>query len=40
MKDDYGQLISSLTQSNDKKIVLLVLDGLGDTDNKAKGTAL
>jgi 2,3-bisphosphoglycerate-independent phosphoglycerate mutase len=40
MKDDYGQLISSLTQVNDKKIVMLVLDGLGDTDNNGKGTAL
>jgi len=40
MKDDYGQLISSLAQVNDKKIVMLVLDGLGDTDNDGKGTAL
>ncbi len=40
MKDDYGQLISSLAQVNEKKIVLLVLDGLGDTDNEGKGTAL
>ncbi len=40
MKDDYGQLISSLAQVNDKKIVMLVLDGLGDTDNEGKGTAL
>jgi len=40
MKDDYGQLISSLAQANDKKIVMLVLDGLGDTDNDGQGTAL
>ncbi|MFO7657810.1 MAG: 2,3-bisphosphoglycerate-independent phosphoglycerate mutase [Bacteroidales bacterium] len=40
MKDEYGQLISSLAQVNDKKIVMLVLDGLGDIDNKGKGTAL
>lgn len=40
MKDDYGQLISSLAQENDKKIVMLVLDGLGDTDNDGQGTAL
>ncbi len=40
MKDDYGQLISSLAQVNEKKIVLLVIDGLGDIDNDGKGTAL
>jgi 2,3-bisphosphoglycerate-independent phosphoglycerate mutase len=40
MKDDYGQLISSLAQVNDKRIVMLVLDGLGDTDNDGQGTAL
>lgn len=40
MQDQYGNLISSLVEANHKKIVMLVLDGLGDTDNKGKGTAL
>lgn len=40
MKDIHGDLISSLAKVNEKKIVLLVLDGLGDTDNNGKGTAL
>ncbi len=40
MKDHYGQLISSLAGENEKKIVLLVLDGIGDTNNDGKGTAL
>ena len=39
-KDDYGDLISSLAVENDKRIVLLVLDGLGDCDNDGGGTAL
>ena len=40
MEDAYGNLISSLAIENDKRIVLLVMDGLGDCDNAAKGTAL
>jgi 2,3-bisphosphoglycerate-independent phosphoglycerate mutase len=40
MADDYGKLISSLALANDKRIVLLVMDGLGDVDNAGKGTAL
>ncbi len=40
MKDHYGELITSLSGVNDKKIVLLVLDGIGDTNNNGKGTAL
>jgi len=40
MEDRYGQLISSLATVNDKQIVLLVLDGVGDCDNDGKGTAL
>ncbi|MFA6133777.1 MAG: 2,3-bisphosphoglycerate-independent phosphoglycerate mutase [Phycisphaerae bacterium] len=40
MEDIYGSLISSLAMSNDKRIVLLVMDGLGDCDNGGKGTAL
>ena len=40
MQDMYGDLISSLAVENDKKIVLLVMDGLGDIDNAGKGTAL
>lgn len=40
MQDSYGNLISSLTIKNDKKIVLLVMDGLGDCDNGGRGTAL
>ncbi|MCD6377457.1 MAG: phosphoglycerate mutase, partial [Planctomycetes bacterium] len=39
-KDIYGELISSLAVENDKKIVLLVMDGVGDCDNDGKGTAL
>ena len=38
--DAYGELISSLAIKNDKRIVLLVMDGLGDCDNAGKGTAL
>jgi len=38
--DDYGDLISSLAIANDKRIVLLVMDGLGDCDNDGGGTAL
>jgi 2,3-bisphosphoglycerate-independent phosphoglycerate mutase len=40
MADDYGKLISSLALANDKRIVLLVMDGLGDVDNAGQGTAL
>ena len=40
MEDTYGNLISSLAIVNDKRIVLLVMDGLGDCDNSGKGTAL
>jgi len=40
MKDDYGNLISSLAVANDKRIVLLVMDGVGDCDNAGTGTAL
>ena len=40
MEDIYGNLISSLAIENDKRIVLLVMDGLGDCDNDGKGTAL
>ncbi len=40
MEDVYGNLISSLAEPNDKRIVLLVLDGLGDCDNDGRGTAL
>lgn len=40
MEDGYGELISSLAKENDKRIVLLVLDGVGDCDNDGKGTAL
>ena len=40
MEDIYGNLISSLAIENDKRIVLLVMDGLGDCDNDGHGTAL
>ncbi len=40
MEDWYGSLITSLAQANDKRIVLLVMDGVGDCDNDGKGTAL
>ena len=40
MEDNYGNLISSLAKENDKRIVLLVMDGVGDCDNAGKGTAL
>ena len=40
MEDQYGNLISSLAIKNDKRIVLLVMDGLGDCDNGGRGTAL
>lgn len=38
--DEYGDLISSLAIANDKRIVLLVMDGVGDCDNAGRGTAL
>lgn len=40
MEDTYGNLIASLAKVNDKRIVLLVMDGIGDCDNDGKGTAL
>ena len=40
MEDTYGNLISSLAKANDKRIVLLVMDGVGDCDNAGGGTAL
>jgi len=40
MEDTYGNLISSLAKDNDKRICLLVMDGVGDCDNDGKGTAL
>lgn len=40
MEDNYGNLIASLAKANDKRIVLLVMDGVGDCDNDGKGTAL
>ena len=38
--DAYGALISSLASANDKRIALLVMDGVGDCDNQGRGTAL
>jgi len=40
MEDTYGRLISSLAIENEKRIVMLVMDGLGDCDNAGAGTAL
>lgn len=40
MKDLYGNTIQSLAQVNEKRIVLLVMDGVGDCSNDGKGTAL
>ena len=40
VQDTYGDLISSLAMANDKKIVLLVMDGLGDAPGSAGKTAL
>jgi 2,3-bisphosphoglycerate-independent phosphoglycerate mutase len=40
MEDTYGRLISGLAIENDKRIVLLVMDGVGDCDNGGRGTAL
>jgi 2,3-bisphosphoglycerate-independent phosphoglycerate mutase len=40
MEDTHGNLIASLAKENEKRIVLLVMDGLGDCDNDGKGTAL
>ena len=36
MKDTYGNLICSLAKRNEKRIVLLVMDGVGDCDNDGK----
>ncbi|MCJ7544864.1 MAG: 2,3-bisphosphoglycerate-independent phosphoglycerate mutase [Phycisphaerae bacterium] len=40
MEDTYGKLISELAIENDKRIVMLVMDGVGDCDNEGRGTAL
>ncbi len=40
MNDTYGDLIASLAIPNDKRIVLLVMDGVGDCANGERGTAL
>ncbi len=40
LNDPYGKMISSLAIENDKRICLLVMDGVGDCDNDGKGTAL
>ncbi len=40
MEDIYGNVIGSLAQANEKRIVLLVMDGLGDCDNDGRGTPL
>jgi len=39
-EDTYGALISSLAGENDKRIALLVMDGVGDCANGPRGTAL
>jgi len=39
-EDTYGDLIASLAKANDKRICLLVMDGVGDCDNAGSGTAL
>ena len=39
-EDTYGNLIASLAKETDTRIVLLVMDGVGDCDNDGKGTAL
>ncbi len=39
-EDIYGNLISSLAIETDTRIVLLVMDGVGDCDNDGNGTAL
>ncbi|MFO7923035.1 MAG: hypothetical protein R6U58_05020 [Bacteroidales bacterium] len=40
MEDRFGDIITSIAEVNDKRIVMLVLDGLGDIDNDGRGTAL
>jgi 2,3-bisphosphoglycerate-independent phosphoglycerate mutase len=40
MQDTYGELIASLAKETDTRIVMLVMDGVGDVDNAGKGTAL
>src|SRR3989339_1794365 len=40
MDDMYGNLMSSLAKPSEQRIVLLVMDGVGDCDNAGKGTAL
>ena len=39
-EDVYGKVISSLAKENDKRICLLVMDGVGDCANGPEGTAL
>jgi 2,3-bisphosphoglycerate-independent phosphoglycerate mutase len=40
MEDTYGNLIMSLAKASDTRIVLVVMDGVGDCDNAGEGTAL
>lgn len=40
MDDKFGEIITSIAEVNDKRIVMLVLDGIGDIDNDGRGTAL
>lgn len=40
MEDTYGNVIGSLAQANEKRVVLLVMDGVGDCDNDGQGTPL
>jgi len=40
LEDTYGKLISSLARENDKRIALVVMDGLGDVPGPSGATAL
>lgn len=40
MNENFEDIISSGAVKNDKRIIMLVLDGLGDVNNNGKGTAL
>jgi 2,3-bisphosphoglycerate-independent phosphoglycerate mutase len=41
MKNDiYGNIVSSLAVDTDSRVILLVMDGVGDCDNDGRGTAL